>query len=449
MTTVARKGVGALLTAYVVLFIVIAAVLAAVLLGQDKNQAVLRLTDSPPAASPARQQQATTTLPKPTPAAPAQVALAPSPSPMPIPAPTPEPTPTPSTSAPAPSPPTPVSAAEPAKPEPAPVPRSETPPAAAAPPSALASLYPPPPPEKPAPPARTAAVSKPEAAPAGKALMPTALLEDGPYGPLPRIAADGRLPWIINNSKFDHGTRLPRLGIVLTGLGLNAQVTEDAIIRLPAEITLAFVPTAENLPRWIALAREFGHEVLIALPMESEGAADASLGTRMLSSKVSAEDNLNRLRWILSRGTGYVGVVTWEGEKFLASPGLATPVLQELALRGLLVVDSRQAKSNIVQFQSEPLGLPFAKSRGFLDTDQGVAALDANLQQLEAIAKRSGFGLAMAVAFPDTVRRLTDWSKTVGQRGFVLAPITGVTECKEFCQQRVTRHAAAVSNARR
>ena len=427
-----------MLIAYVILFLLIAAVLGIVLLGRDKNEAVVNLRapaavatkQTPAAAGPATSTPATApiaiTKPEPQPAAPAAAATAAIP--------------------PAVAPP----AAEPPKtadPSPAPAPPPDKPAPSAA---ALPSLYPPPPPEKPKPPARTVAAATTDApAPVqGRALTPAALLEAGPYGPLPRIAPDGRLPWIINNSKFDHGTRKPRLAIILTGLGLNAQTTEDAIIRLPPEITLAFVPYAENLPRWIQLAREFGHEVLISLPMESEGAADTGLGPRVITSQAGAQENLDRLRWILSRSPGYVGVVTWEGEKFLGSGQQAIPVLQELALRGLLVVDSRQARSNIVQQQADLLGLPFAKSRGFLDSEQGVAALDRNLQQLEVITQRSGFGLAMAVAFPETVKRLVDWSKTVGQRGFVLAPITGVSECKDLCQQRVARHAAAISTAR-
>ncbi len=436
MTLAARKGVGAMLIAYVILFLLIAAVLGVVLLGRDKNEAVVSL--SAPAIAAVRP---TATAPAPPPVAAAKPDGQQAPT-LALPPVTPPTAPTPPAAA--------QPAAEPPK-------AAEPPPASAAPPppppapntAVLPSLYPPPPPEKPKPPAKTAAaVTDAPAAVQGRALTPAALQEPGPYGPLPRIAPDGRLPWIINNSKFDHGTRKPRLGIVLTGLGLNPQTTEDAIVRLPPEITLAFVPYAENLPRWIQLAREFGHEVLISLPMESDSAADAGLGPRVISSQASAQENLDRLRWILSRSPGYVGVVTWEGEKFLASGQQAVPVLQELALRGLLVVDSRQAKSNIVQQQADLLGLPFAKSRGFLDSEQGVAALDRNLQQLEAIAQRAGFGLAMAVAFPDTVKRLVDWSKTVGQRGFVLAPITGVSECKELCQQKVARHAAAISTAR-
>ncbi len=429
--TMARKGAGALLIAYVILFALIAATLGVVLLGRDRSETVVSLrpanaavTASPAASRPAETTPGSATRAIPPAAAPPPKAVEPAARPAP---PTEPPAATSTAAVPAPAPDKPV-------PAPEPPPR--------------ATLYPPPPPEKPAPPSPAADKPATSVAAAGGP-TPTALLEEGPYGPLPRIGPDGRLPWILNNSRFDHGTRKPRIGLIVTGLGLSPQVTEDAIVQLPAEITLAFVPYAPELQRWIALARQFGHEVLISLPLEGGTDADQGLGPRMLSTQASSSENLDRLRWVLSRANGYVGVVTWEGEKLLGNGQQIIPVLQEIAGRGLMVVDSRQARSNVVQQQADTLGLPFAKSRGFLDSEPGVAALDRNLQQLESLTQRAGFGVAMAVAFPDNLRRLVDWSRTVAQRGFVLAPITGVTECKDLCQQRVARHGAAVSKAGR
>ena len=451
--TPSRKGVGAMLFAYVILFTLIGATVGVVLLGGDRSQAIVSLRPAP-TATPASKPEATRTTATPvgTTAATAQPpSKASEAAPLKLPA-----------AAPPPPPPVPAqskpdgatdsgaaAATEPTPPQPDK--QAETPQAAA---MTRASLYPPPPPEKPDP-TKFAASAPPKSAPQVaaaspiKALMPPAMLEPGPHGPLPRIAPDGRLPWIVNNGRFDHGTRKPRIGIVLAGLGLNPQVTEDAIVQLPPEITLAFVPYAPDLPRWVELARQFGHEVLLSLPLESGSAADPGLGPRMLSTQSSSAENLDRLRWVLSRASGYVGVLTWEGEKLMGSGQQILPVLQELASRGLMVVDSRQARSNVVQQQADALGLPFAKSRGFLDAEAGVAALDRNLQQLESLSQRAGFGVAMAVAFPDNVKRLVDWSRTVGQRGFALAPITGVSECKDLCQRRVARHGEAVSEAGR
>jgi polysaccharide deacetylase 2 family uncharacterized protein YibQ len=105
------------------------------------------------------------------------------------------------------------------------------------------------------------------------------------------------------------------------------------------------------------------------------------------------------------------------------------------------------AKPNTVQQLAGPIGLPFAKSRGFIDEPRDAATIDANLARLEELARTNNFAMAMAVAFPTSIERLVNWTRTVTQRGFVLAPVTGVTQCTGLCQTRVQRHAAAVAAA--
>ncbi len=108
------------------------------------------------------------------------------------------------------------------------------------------------PPTASSPPAATPPVAAPAATPAPAqpnvaSLPPGAtgpLLETSPYGPLPRIAADGRLPWISNDARFDHRTRTPRISILVVGLGFDAKTTEDAIVKLPPEVSLGFLPYA-------------------------------------------------------------------------------------------------------------------------------------------------------------------------------------------------------------
>lgn len=468
-----RKGVGALFIAYVVLFVVIGAVVGVVFFGGNNAPVVdLRALQNPGAATPARQAATvavTTPLPQASgPAGAAAPASAPPAQPtnvlqMPPP---PEPVPVESEgqtaaadSATASTPPVPVPvdptppsapAADPAPPLPTTSLLPPDPPASALP--QRTSLYPAPPPEKPPAPAAPAA-----AAPAGPPSavvvpgrpMPPALIEQGPHGPLPRVASDGRLAWVFNNTPFDHATSVPRLSVIVAGLGINAQVTEDAIVRLPPQVTLAFVPYAENLARWVARAREYGHEVLISLPMEGGEGSERRLGPRVLTAQASEAENLDRLRWVLSRAQGYVGIVTWEGDKLLNAGQQSIPVLKEIATRGLMVVDSRQGRSNLIPQSSAEIGLPFARSRGFLDAEAGLPALDANLVKFETLGQRAGFALAMAMAQPDTIARLAEWSASVTGRGFVLAPVTGVTECREICQQRVARHAEAMANVRR
>ena len=84
----------------------------------------------------------------------------------------------------------------------------------------------------------------------------------GPGGLLPVIGKDGRTPFQAYARPFQ-GNGKPRIAMVVGGLGLNAASTRAAIERLPAEVTLSFVPYAEGLQGWIDLARAEGHEVML------------------------------------------------------------------------------------------------------------------------------------------------------------------------------------------
>lgn len=419
-----RSGSGRslLLIGYIVVFVLLAGVVGLVLMHhrQQPSNWISIQQPAPPASAPS---PATATLPPTAPAA--AIVLAPAP----------------------------ISIAPP-KPVPAPAP-----PPAVEPQSALAPVgadgYPPPPPEKPifARPSSELATAKPPPGSDDRTTTPAGTAPDSgntpsaksAYGPLPHIAANGLLPWIVNDGRFDHLTRIPRIAVLVVGLGFDAGATEDAIVKLPAEVSLGFLPYTPNLARWTKLARNFGHEVLIGLPLDSgDPKTQQALGPRMLSPKLDTAENLDRLRWVLAQATDYIGLVTWNGEAFLADADAVRPVLREISNRGLMVVDSRMAPPNTIQDQADGIGLPFAKSRGFIDDPRDAASIDANLSRLEDMARQNRFALAMAVAFPVSIDRLVNWSRTVTQRGFVLSPITGVTQCTELCQARVRRHAAAV-----
>jgi hypothetical protein len=103
------------------------------------------------------------------------------------------------------------------------------------------------------------------------------LSQPGPNGPLPTIASDGRVPAQAYARPFRSNGK-PRVALIVGGLGLNAVTTRAAIERLPAEVTLSFVPYADGLQTWIDLARAQGHEVMIEMPMEPTGYPDNDPG---------------------------------------------------------------------------------------------------------------------------------------------------------------------------
>ena len=103
------------------------------------------------------------------------------------------------------------------------------------------------------------------------------LSQPGSNGPLPMIAPDGRVPAQAYARPFRPNGK-PRVALIVGGLGLNAVTTRAAIERLPPEVTLSFVPYADNLQSWIDQARAQGHEVMLEMPMEPTGYPDNDPG---------------------------------------------------------------------------------------------------------------------------------------------------------------------------
>ena len=85
-----------------------------------------------------------------------------------------------------------------------------------------------------------------------------ALLKSTPLGKIPRIAPDGRKAMRYYANVYSSSPKGPRISIIVSGLGLNSAVTEQAIDNLPPEVSLSFAPYAKNLEFWTEKARRAG-----------------------------------------------------------------------------------------------------------------------------------------------------------------------------------------------
>ncbi|WP_193367100.1 divergent polysaccharide deacetylase family protein [Pelagibius marinus] len=242
--------------------------------------------------------------------------------------------------------------------------------------------------------------------------------------------APEQLPyWERYRQPFNMADTRPRIAVVLTGLGVSDSATEAAINKLPPAITLSFSPYARGLERWIALARSRGHEVMLDLPMEPATFPNEDPGPQGLLIKLSPEENLDRLDWVLSRGSAYVGVAGTLGSRFTASRSAMEPILQDVKARGLIFLDRRTTEESVVPAVAAELGLPRAINNRSIDERQASrVAIDARLAQIERIALTDGYAVAMAQPYPVTLERLADWATELTARGFVIAPISALAD---------------------
>jgi polysaccharide deacetylase 2 family uncharacterized protein YibQ len=246
------------------------------------------------------------------------------------------------------------------------------------------------------------------------------LLEPGRFGPLPRIAADGRRPFLAYARPFDADRSRARISLLILGLGLQAEQTEAAL-RLPGEVALHFSAYAAGLPSLVARAREAGHEVLLDLPLEPPDYPASDPGPHTLLTGIPLEDNLARLDWLLARAQGYIALAG-AGAHFAGSAS-APLVLDVLARRGVALVE---VGSGALADHAAAVGLPYANAPVAIDGEPSAASIDQALSRLEAEAAASGRAFGVAQAYPVSLDCLRGWMATLEQKGMRLAPVSAL-----------------------
>lgn len=246
------------------------------------------------------------------------------------------------------------------------------------------------------------------------------LFAQGPVGALPIIGPDGRTPAQAYARPAAAAAGKPRVALIIGGLGLNAATTRQAIDNLPPDITLSFVPYAENLQSWIDQARAAGHEVLLEAPMEPRDFPDNDPGPYTLMADGQPQETTRRLEWLLSRATGYFGVTNYLGSKFVASPGAMGIFEGDLRQRGLAFIDDGSAAH-------VGGGVPRASADRIVDDQLDGGAIEAQLTALETQASRSGQALGSGFAYPITLQEAARWTQGLSGRGIQLVPASSLT----------------------
>lgn len=262
-----------------------------------------------------------------------------------------------------------------------------------------------------------------------KAPVDQKLLENSRHGPIPKIGPDGARSFALYARPVPlpaSKSELPRIAIVVGGLGISASGTADALAKLPAAVTFAIAPYGADLEQLAARVRADKHELLLQAPMEPLDFPDNDPGPQTLLTTISSDQNIDRLHWLMSRFQGYVGIVSYMGARFTASEQALAPVLRDTAKRGLIYMDDGASSRSIAGQLAGSLNLPFAKADVVIDAVPTPVEIGRALARLEMQARDHGSAVGLATASPATVERIAEWAKQVESKGFVLVPVTMV-----------------------
>jgi polysaccharide deacetylase 2 family uncharacterized protein YibQ len=283
-------------------------------------------------------------------------------------------------------------------------------------------------------------ITIPEGTPSGGGLMQTSslpsvsgmvpapdsrIVERTRHGVLPRIGDDGARPWdVYARPPVSAVSARGRIAILITGLGISQSATNEAIAKLPPDVTLAFAPYGTDLERLVTRARTSGHEVMLQVPMEPFDYPDNDPGPHTLTVNAGANANLEKLHWVMGRFSGYTGIVNFMGARLTADESALTPIMQEIAARGLAVLDDGTSSRSLVRRVAEGANVPSARASLVIDAVPRAEAIDAMLARLEELALTEGFAIATASALPLSVDRIARWAAQAAERGVLLVPVS-------------------------
>jgi polysaccharide deacetylase 2 family uncharacterized protein YibQ len=264
----------------------------------------------------------------------------------------------------------------------------------------------------------------PDAAPADTA--DSRLLQVTRHGAIPVIGPNGARASMVYAKPRTLSAAVkdfPRIAIIVSGLGISAAGTADAF-KLPASMTFALSPYAADLEKLGEHARGDGHELLLQVPMEPFDYPNNDPGPQTLLTSLTAEQNVDRLHWLMARFRGYVGLVSYMGARFTSSEQAMAPVLHDASTRGLIFVDDGASARSVASQVAGAQNMPFAKTDLVIDAVPTPKEIDHVLARLELKARENGTAVGIAAAQPATIARIAQWAKQVEGRGFVLVPIS-------------------------
>lgn len=216
--------------------------------------------------------------------------------------------------------------------------------------------------------------------------------------------------------------------IVIDDMGLD-RPRSARVTALPGPLTLAFLPYGRELEQQVAAARGRGHEIMLHMPMEPMGHADP--GPEALRTSLDMSEIRRRLAESLDKLPTAVGLNNHMGSRFTAwRPGMEA-VMAEVKARGLLFLDSRTSAQSVAAKVAAEQGVPNATRNVFLDDDTSSDNVWHQLGEVERVARKQGFAIAIGHPHDNTVSALAAWLPRLEEKGLTLVPLSTVVRLRQ------------------
>lgn len=213
----------------------------------------------------------------------------------------------------------------------------------------------------------------------------------------------------------------PRIAIIIDDLGYHRNRGE-AIVNLPGPVTCAVIPQTPHAPALAKQAHDIGKEVILHMPMETDGYAQLDAGG--LREDMSPEDFVATIDAAVLRIPQARGLNNHMGGVLTADSNAMSQLMESLGEHGLFFVDSRTTPQSVAASLARQHGLAYAGRDIFLDNERDLAAINDQFNLAIALAKRRGQAIVIGHPYPETIEYLQNVIPLLGSAGIELVPVS-------------------------
>ncbi|WEK55484.1 MAG: divergent polysaccharide deacetylase family protein [Candidatus Cohnella colombiensis] len=157
-----------------------------------------------------------------------------------------------------------------------------------------------------------------------------------------------------------------QIAIVIDDFGNRMKGTEQ-MLQLPIKITVAVMPFLSTTKQDAEAAHQFGHDVIVHLPMEPIRGKASWLGPGAITTDLSDAEIRNRVEAAIADVPYAIGMNNHMGSRATSDLRVMRIVLQVCKEKGLFFLDSRTSYHTVVPKVSRELGMMTLHNDVFLD----------------------------------------------------------------------------------
>lgn len=217
----------------------------------------------------------------------------------------------------------------------------------------------------------------------------------------------------------------PMISIVIDDMGVDRGRSRHMWEDVPGPLTLSFMTYADDLIQQTQAAKSAGHELMLHMSMEPSNMA-IDPGPNVLLTAMSDSELKSIADWGMARFDGFVGVNNHMGSRFTEDPRAMRVVLERVKQKGVLFLDSRTSAKSVGRKVSREVGLPVLERNVFLDNENDVDKVRHQLDQVENLARKQGFAIAIGHPRDATIEVLKTWVPQAKARGLNIVPISSL-----------------------